>query len=204
MRSKPRPQDNDSYQGHREKAPGRFKRYKEEEGNDTREPVSNRDWTLERLMTIWKDIPFSNYQETYSVADLVLRNAVCGREDIERFSVALAMFSEEREFRSKAGIFLSALINNGCDSCYTVHTDHVHPPSALGYMNTKIVRVRGDVGDLLGWAMRKGCIEVSGDAGDSIGPWMEGGLIRLNGGWKGISDDAGRGAIYAGRRRIFP
>ncbi|MDD5171805.1 MAG: hypothetical protein PHF60_02100 [Candidatus ainarchaeum sp.] len=84
-------------------------------------------------------------------------------DDVERFSLALGEFQNEKEFPKKAGIFLSVLINMGKDYSYVIHTAHLSErPKYIGYMNTKAITVKGDVGWDFALYMKGGEIHLEG------------------------------------------
>jgi len=103
-------------------------------------------------------------------------------KDIQAFSIALERFQGEEKFSTKAGLFLSALINNSRDVDVVIHTAHLTEQIGwLGYHNTKNIIVEGDIGDSLGSSMESGSITVDGSAGDFLGSWMKGGSITVKG-----------------------
>ena len=121
-------------------------------------------------------------EKPYIKALELIRNLRYSARDVEQFSIALVQFQKEREFSEKAGIFLSALINNGSDSDYRVHTSHLDKkPSCLGVLNKKNIVIEGDVDYGVGKMMLGGSIIVDGNVGFRTGFLMFGGKLVING-----------------------
>ncbi len=121
-------------------------------------------------------------------------------ETIERFSIALAEFQDQKEFCARAGIFISALINNSPEGSFRVHTSHLSEPvSSLGFYNIKEITVEGDVGDLAGLRMKGGRITVNGNARYQVGWSMEKGTITVNGSAETFVGNGMKGGIISVR-----
>lgn len=101
--------------------------------------------------------------------------------DIEGFSLAMLELSGVENFRARAGILLSALINNGDAEDYTVHTPEFPKIDFLGIHNIKKITVSGDVGCQCGEMGNGGSIFIYGNAGDALGRCMENGEIIVKG-----------------------
>lgn len=114
-------------------------------------------------------------------------------EDVEKFSIMLIEFEGEESFSEKAGLFLSALINNGGDETYTIHTNYIPEICSLGYKNTKNIIVNGNVSGRLGYSMEGGSITVKGDAKYSVGFLMENGTIVIEGNVENLLGDVMKG-----------
>jgi hypothetical protein len=170
---------------------GRFSRFKKEDEKAIRKTDVSEDQVLAQMKQVWKahDIPeIPGALETELYYELISNLSLpdYSSDDVEKLSLALAEFQNEKWFSYKAGIFLSALINKGKEKDYTIHTQHLEPPIYyLGYRNRKNIIVEGDVGDHLGDSMKCGTIRVRGNGGTSVGNFMEGGLIIVEGNVKG-------------------
>ena len=192
-------------------AGSRFGRYKPEEEKEVCKVEVKEDKVLKQLKAAWKGYdhdPCSGGRivedasgELYNRALARIKGLDYSAKDVENFSIALAEFQDEKGFSDNAGVFLSALINNGRDTDYVIHTRHLSPGiQALGCENTKNITVDGDVearvglhmkgGSItvngtviwgVGYVMQGGSITVNGDAGDWVGNSMEGGSITVNG-----------------------
>src|SRR5208283_2248609 len=102
--------------------------------------------------------------------------------DIEDFSIVLGEFQGGTCFSTKAGLYLSALINSSEEENFVVHTTaFAEPIISIGYCNTKNITVIGDAGQYVGDDMEKGTIIVKGNAGDDVGWHMKGGSITIEG-----------------------
>ncbi|MDD5171995.1 MAG: hypothetical protein PHF60_03075 [Candidatus ainarchaeum sp.] len=195
-----------------------FGKYKPEDENAVRKVEVVENETLRQLKKAW-----GNYTVAGVLHDLDYLPALALAEkleytaaDVEKFCIALAEFQDEKHFSKKAGLFLSALINNGKDTDYVIHTKHlVRPMECICFQNTKNVIVKGnallgigwdmkrgqiivegDADHLVGLRMRGGSITVKGNAGEWVGSKMTGGKIRLEGGCKSIATDATGGQIF--------
>jgi formylmethanofuran dehydrogenase subunit C len=103
-------------------------------------------------------------------------------ESIEAFSLALMVFQDEKGFRSKAGVFLSALMIRSRDTGFVIHTAHLEKPiDFLGCYNRKDILLKGNAGDSVGWEMKGGSITIEGDAGFNAGYEMMGGIMTVKG-----------------------
>ncbi len=122
-----------------------------------------------------------NYSGAYAKFLKMARESRYSAKDICAFSLALAEFQGDAYFRIKAGIFLSALINNSRRADFVIHTAHLPPIHFIGFDNKKNIVVEGDAGNRVGVGMRGGSITVKGDAGHLIGGDMTGGTISVLG-----------------------
>ncbi|MDD5172510.1 MAG: hypothetical protein PHF60_05760, partial [Candidatus ainarchaeum sp.] len=183
-----------------------FRGYKPEEEKGVRKAEVVEDEALKKLKAAWKACHYSCGEHgTYRMMHEAVKTLKYSAKDIENVSVALAEFQNEVRFSEKAGLFLSALVNNGEDSEFVIHTAHfARPIGYLGYQNTKNITVDGDVGEMLGdrmdggsifvrgnasyyvgWMMKSGIITVGGNASHAVGTGMDGGEIHLNGDYAG-------------------
>jgi hypothetical protein len=144
-------------------------------------------------------------------------------ENIEKFSLTLAGYQDEKQFQLKAGIFLSALANRSKDYRVILHTNHlIDPPPYIGFANTNNIAIEGSVGMLsaalmnggemiingnagycIGHVMSGGKIIVKGNAGHNIGERMNGGEIHLQSQYKSICSMLDGGSIYLQKRLII-
>lgn len=178
-----------------------FRRYKREEVHAVRAPKVKKNRTLRKLKASWKKFlryesdPWDREELRYQKALDLVKSRRYSAKDVEFFSFMLADFQNETSFVPRAGLFLSALINNGADSDYVIHTHHLdEKPDYLGFRNTKNILVKGDVASYLGYGMQDGSIEVVGSTGQSVGIHMENGKITVRGNtgiWLGSSMTGG-------------
>lgn len=163
-----------------------FDRYGPEKERAVR-GVDVNDEVLQQLRAAWKrfgDAYLEGEEEegNYLAAIKAIKDVEYTARDVEKFSIAMAEFQDEEEFGSKAGDFLSALINEGSDSSYTIHTRYLNTLiTGLGHNNTKHIQVEGDVGKYVGYKMKGGSITINGSSDDYLGGWMEGGRIIVRG-----------------------
>ncbi len=167
-----------------------FDRYKKEERHDARKTDVKEDEALIQLKEAWgkfqwiEDRNFSimPYPHNYKAMCKLIKNLKYSAEDVEKFSLALCEFEHEEYFGTKAGLFLSALVNKGKDKNYVLHLNHLTKKVyGLGYQNTKHVIVNGDVDSNLGAEMKGGCITLNGNAEIFVGSGIKRGKIIVNG-----------------------
>jgi hypothetical protein len=145
----------------------------------------------------WKEhIDHSSFEKNYVGALGRIRNLEYSAKDVEDFSIAISGFQGHKGFPAMAGAFLSALINNCQGDSVIIHTVHLAElPNALGYLNTKNIRVDGSVGTVIGDGMTGGRIIVKGDVGQWAGDRMKGGDIRVEGNSAGFINGLAGGTI---------
>lgn len=161
----------------------KFGRYKKEDKKTVRKADVKEGATLKELKKAWRAYKYEeDHHGGYNGIAPLVKSLQYSSDDVERFSLVIAEFQDEEKFSHKAGFFLSALVNNGEDSHYVVHTTHLKKPvDKLGYKNTKNIAVKGDVGMFVGYSMEDGTIMIEGDAGEYAGAHMSGGNIRVKG-----------------------
>lgn len=163
----------------------KFGRYKEEQEKRVRKAEVKEDRVLRELKKAWRTCGYEkgvHFEEKYLFIVAAIENIPYSSEDVEKFSIALAEFQDESDFSDKSGFFLSALINNGKDVFYTVHTTHLERHvTNLGFKNMRSITVKGDLGEMVGHRMQTGTIAVEGNVGNWVGTWMEGGHITVKG-----------------------
>jgi len=161
---------------------GKFGRYKPEQEKEVRKVQITEDEVLKQLKDAWRRYGPGFFGYSYETALKAVREISYSAADVENFCIALAEFQDEKHFSERAGYFLSALINNGKDSDYVIHTRYLGKElSQLGYKNTKNIVVNGNAGDWAGLQMGGGSITVNGNANARLGEGMRGGTIIVNG-----------------------
>jgi hypothetical protein len=172
----------------------KFGRYKAETGQEMRQVAVEESEIQNRFRRIFERTNHSNYRTNYSFFGYGLRDMA--REGLEYTAADVGMLSSQigscglrtNDFHkafwdgARMGLFLSALINNGTETDYTLFlencTARIH---AIGYHNIKNIRIIGNAGGQIGIGMQKGIIVVEGDVGFSVGCSMEGGEIHVEG-----------------------
>jgi hypothetical protein len=160
----------------------RFGRFKDEDEKAVRAPDVVEDQALKQLRAAWQKVEWKESGGgNYSACLEAIKGLKYTSKDVEKFSVACIQLQDESKF-FRAGVFLSALINNCPDRDFVIHTRHLSRiMHHLGYKNTKNITVSGDVGGGLGREMECGTITVEGNAYGGIGDRMEGGSISVKG-----------------------
>jgi len=168
----------------------KFGGYKREEPKVIRKAdvAVRKDPVIEQLKRVWKAHPLesinilllgSSYHEEVSAS---IRSQHYSAKDVEHFSLLLFEFDHEKNFSEKAGIFLTALVENGREEDFVIHTSTLGQlVNHLGKGNTKNILVKGDVGSHTATEMKKGKITIEGDEHGYAGLRMEGGLIEILG-----------------------
>ena len=178
----------------------KFGKYKPEEEKVVRKVEVIEDKTLKQLKTAWKEFKYDENSKdptNYECAMKATKALKCSASDVEKFSLAMMEFQGAKSVSYKTGLFLSALINNGKENDYVIHTTHLDARIALiGHRNTKNITVEGDAGMWCGFEMEGGSIIVRGDAGNWCGYLMKGGSIHVDGEIGRISDDIIHGKIF--------
>ena len=199
-------------------AAGRFGGFAKESGQDVRQADIRKDEKLESMLKAWEQLSrecdeggrekrrkggsdYLDSQEIYAISLRLLKGMEYSSRDVETFCMELERFQELRLFGWKAGLFLSALINNSPDKRFQICTTHMEKKLAfLGRQSGKEVIVCGDVGGYAGIymiggslvvkgsaqncpgaGMISGEIIIEGDAGAQAGLQMEGGLLTISG-----------------------
>jgi len=141
------------------------------------------DKVLRQLMGAWKAFsPSSSDTEgAYHNALDIVGGIGYSAEDVRKFSQAIDMFQTEPSFGRKAGLLLSALINNGTEPYYGVDLRKTrYKINLLGYRNTKTIRATGDLGSHTG-RENMGIMIVEGSSGYGTGAYLNGGYLVVTG-----------------------
>lgn len=145
----------------------KFKGYKPEDEQITRNAEIKSNPVLESLKKAWRSCKCTDWSKDYPRMLKAVEKLKYSSKDVEMFSIALAGFQGEKDFADKAGMFLSALINNGNENDYTIRTGHLAvPPNYIGFRNTKNIVVKGDVGRGIALGMISGKIYFEGNIGN--------------------------------------
>src|SRR5208283_919434 len=162
----------------------RFGKFGNEPLHDVRAAKVETNQAIECMKDAWRSNKFPDYNDLmfYNKILDTIKNHDYSAKDVESFSILLAGFQDEREFSDKAGLFLSALINNCHGDGFIIRTAHISVPiHQLGYRNTKNVTVEGDAGDDFGIGMGGGTLIVVGHAGVRVGLLMGMGTLIVRG-----------------------
>jgi hypothetical protein len=172
-------------------AEGRFSKYGPEEEIASRiaeirdsEPVRKLvgAWRAHKYTISTRSGNFDYAYQSYERALELIRDLDYTSEDVENFSLVLGEHQHEANFKEKAGMFLSALINNGQDDDYVVHTKHFKEDlDHFGYKNKKNITVNGPVGVYCFANMVSGRVVVEGNAEYITAQEMEGGELIIKG-----------------------
>ncbi|MFH0737048.1 MAG: hypothetical protein V1827_01130 [Candidatus Micrarchaeota archaeon] len=183
---------------------GRFGRYSKEQGQDVRKSKTG-DETLQKLLSEFKTLTShcplgpdgyfyhdDYYRKIHSIVQAF--PFPYRQEDIARLCVTMASFIEEIGAfgRADAGIFLSALVNNGPPGKYLLpQRQFDHPLAYLGIRNNPghETVIDGDA-RRAGLKMTGGKVTVTGNCEGDAGTEMEGGTLIIQGDMEG---DIGKG-----------
>lgn len=177
----------------------RFRRYRTEKEQAVRMPEVVENETLTQLKDAWRRFNYDpgiekTIQHNYPKAVKAIADLEYTAEDVRNFSIVLAEFQGEKNFFLKAGLFLSALINNCQDNEFIVYTYHLKTQlNAIGFLNEKNITVKGDTGVGTGSDMKGGSIMIEGDTDSMLGFCMGSGTIVVKGNAGYIVGDAMKG-----------
>ena len=188
-----------------------FGRYGPMQSQPVRQTDVQENETVRQLREIFRDFDFDIRRSSirnYELALDLIENLKYSAKDVEQFSITMTEFQDDRYFPFSAGLFLSALINNGKDTDYTIYTKHLSVKiNDLGHKTNKNITINGDAGDGVGGSMKDGKIIVNGNAGHGVGYCMTGGEIHLNGDFKPLIEFKKYGEnvkIFHRGKLIFP
>jgi len=166
-------------------ASSRFKGFAPETDQPLREAHVEKDAKLEELLAMIRSIKLESRwdsRELYKRIEPSTRGHHFSSNDIAKFSLALAECAGEVQFDVKAGLLLSALMNNCQDERFSIFTSQLERhPSFLGFRNTKHVEVNGPLSGDAGYWMESGSLLVKGDVKGDAGYGIAGGSIIVEG-----------------------
>ncbi len=103
-------------------------------------------------------------------------------KDVMAFSNGLRHYRSKTSAGWKAGMFISALVNNSEHQHFVVSAGSAGQTlDYLGFRNEKNLVIIGHAGNRLGWEMTRGSIFVDGNAGNETGGRMADGKIWVQG-----------------------
>jgi len=160
----------------------KFGGYKGEEPKIVRQAKVEENQALRQMAEAFQKFNHDRYKNDagYEKALQLVKGMDYTSADVTKFSILLADFQNEENFKEKAGLFLSALINHGTEQDYLVHVRLLDEIQYLGYKNTKNIVIEGNCGQI-GNEMISGRITVIGNSGGRLGLRMKGGKIIVKG-----------------------
>jgi hypothetical protein len=165
----------------------RFGRYKDESGKTSREAQVDESAFISQLMKAFRSLQMAYpvVLRMYPRSIELLRGLKPSPRTVQRVCIAMREFQGERNFQTRAGVFLSALFNvEEFSGKEALRLDLRHLDVPLNYMglrNRKNLVLIGDVGTDAGHKMESGSILVEGDAGDEAGSDLCGGKLIIHG-----------------------
>jgi hypothetical protein len=181
-------------------AAGRFGRFGPEEEKAVRLPEIAQDKRLGDILAAWKEFVWRDIKPTANplqISDELPAGLECSAKDVEALSIHLAELQGEKDFESKSGAFLSALIKRSRDMDFIIHTSHLQKlVRFIGVMNTKNIIVEGNTGIFSAGGMISGTLLINGNAGNLAGTSMEGGILTIAGDAQQIALDMKGGEIH--------
>jgi len=204
-------------------ASGRFRGFAPETGQRADAPQIMKDAKLKAMFCAFRKVDISKWFDgggtitsydspliSYDIACQVARNLANSSRDIEFYSIALTQFQMEGLFSTRAGFFLSALMNSSPDKEFVIHTAQLCSgtgPKPYAYIGTKNrdenIIVNGDCGKCIGWGMEGGRIHVEGNVGDFAASCMQGGVIVVDGSASHVGDGMTGGEFRAMEGKEF-
>ena len=182
---------------------GRFGRYAPEAEKDVRKADVREDEVLKQLKSLFTkfecECPTQCYEileGPYNEALKLVRGLNYSAQDVTNLSIALAEFQDMVGFPKRAGLFLSALVNNMPDEHFVIHTKHLAVPiSDLGYRNIGNVTVKGSLADLIGHMMVGGTMVIEGNVRWALAFRMKGGHMEIGGECGQVGNELSGGTI---------
>lgn len=174
----------------------KFNGFKPETHVPIRKEKIAKNKTYQALLEMWNTLEiqedsydgnFSEIEEYFLGLKRILSNEPMDvhSQDIQAFCLVLPglmKFSVSVWYTTKAGVFLSALIDACPENKITLTLPESEKPlDMLGYRNRKNLTINGTAGKMLGHEMICGSITVNGDSGIMAGSLMQNGTIRING-----------------------
>jgi hypothetical protein len=168
----------------------RFKGYGQESERNQKKADIRADKVLQQLKDAFRKTEcwypsehLEVFDEPYESALENLKGISYTAEDVHKFTIVLSELQGEEGYSSKkAGLFLSALVNNGAERDFMLVLGHIAvPPHCLAYKNTKNILIEGDVGRTFGMGFQSGLATIKGSAGEHMGMGMQGGAITVEG-----------------------
>jgi formylmethanofuran dehydrogenase subunit C len=163
-------------------ASSRFRGFGPETGHLLRTQNVESNKAIVEMRKVWGDTRICIERDEYPQLPGKIKELKYSAKDVETFSIVIAEFQGEENFSNKAGLFLSALINNSGEKDFVIHTAHLSEPvHFIGNGSKKNISVKGDAGDCVGHMMESGTVIVEGNAGNMTGVEMTGGTITVKG-----------------------
>lgn len=138
------------------------------------------DKVLAELIGAWYATPFDAFdlERSYSEAFQLARMLTYTGDDVGNFARALPLCRDVGHFHTKAGVFLSALVNAGEGLFYSLNLEKTPGISKVGFRNSKIVRVKGNLGPhAASESVGGSSMIVEGNVGYAAGAWGNGALL---------------------------
>ncbi len=140
--------------------------------------------TLSKAIELWCEIKIrgkhhtNNYRRIAKIVD----GFKCDQKQLDLIIITLTQFQNEPDFSLKAGLFISALINEGKGREYSINvTAYDKPLDCLAYRNKKKVVIEGNVGDRLAWGILRGKVTLNGSCREGVAQMARGGRVFVNG-----------------------
>jgi|GEM_PF-4484453 hypothetical protein len=196
----------------------------------------NYDKFLTQIMNIWNRHHLKNDEDSWDIRGFYedvskdLAGLDYGADHVELFQAtrlwlldpSLEGIISSSSFEVKAGLFLSALINNGKDEDYQLKLHGLTQLWYVGFRNRKNIKAYGTLGhgcaeemecgrievfgDVLSqscYLMKNGSVIIHGSAGH-VGGLIEAGEIRITGRIDSLSKNSGQDVrIYQNEKLIF-
>ncbi|MFH0860823.1 MAG: hypothetical protein V1921_06445 [Candidatus Altiarchaeota archaeon] len=109
------------------------------------------------------------------------KNLNVRQEQLNAIIAGLENYSESENWSAKAGLFLTALIQNSKQKEFEIKMER--GPAFLGFMlgRGKTITLKGDAGGRTGMSLAGGTLNIEGDVGMYTGQLMDAGVINVTG-----------------------
>lgn len=159
-----------------------LKHYAPETEKKFRNLAVKEDETLKKLKDAYRKLEYQGDGEEYNTAVSLIYCIKYSSEDVTNFSIALAEFQEDGFYNYRAGLLLSALVNESKEDNFMIITEHLGQRiDKLGHHNKKNLVIQGNTGGSVGEWMESGTVTVQGDVGRWVGINMKDGRITIQG-----------------------
>ncbi len=108
-------------------------------------------------------------EASYAIALSLVSRIRHNPDDLDRFCEVLSALQEQKDFSTRAGLFLSAAVNAGSEERYSLRISHLHARiDFLAWRCKKQLSVEGDVGDFFAANADGAHVKLNGSAGDCL------------------------------------
>lgn len=170
----------------------------EKQQEDKKLKIETND-SLSTILSGWQKIQQVKYTFAYGIytfCESLLPQEYSVNDVIQFYLGHRIDFNQEFVYRME-GLYLSALVNH-CNEKEIIFFKNYHElvPAYIGFRNRNKLTFLGDIVFNAGRDMESGILIINGNAGDMVGHLMQGGVIHIGGDYNSISRHVYGGDIY--------